>query len=88
MDLAGGTRGSGPVAGDLRAVRALYELRDSYDRIYGSLAGVIVLLLWLYYSAFAVLLGAELNAELDRQADIRAAGGPQAGIVEPGRRTA
>ena len=68
---------------------ALYtSFADSYDRIYGSLAGVIVLLLWLYYSAFAVLLGAELNAELDRQADIRAAGGPQAGIVEPGRRTA
>ena len=35
----------------------------------------------------AVLFGAELNAELDRQADIRAAGGPRAGLVTPARRT-
>jgi hypothetical protein len=34
-----------------------------------------------------VLFGAELNAELDRQADIRAAGGDRAGLVKPARRT-
>lgn len=37
----------------------------SYDKIYGSLAGVVVLLLWLWLTAYAVLLGAEINAELD-----------------------
>jgi membrane protein len=35
-----------------------------YNRTYGSLASVIVLLLWLYLSAFAVLLGAVVDAEL------------------------
>jgi len=58
----------------------------SYDKTYGSIAGAIVLLLWLNYSAWAILFGAELNAELDRQADIHAAGGPHAGLVRPARR--
>jgi membrane protein len=66
---------------------ALYtSFSDSYDRTYGSLAGGIILLLWLYYSAVALLFGAELNAELDRQADIHAAGGPRAGLIEHARR--
>jgi len=37
-----------------------------YGQIYGSLAGVVLLLLWLFVSAFAILLGAELNAELEK----------------------
>jgi membrane protein len=71
----------------LSGLFALYtSFASSYDKTYGSLAGGIILLLWLNYSAVAVLFGAELNAELDRQADIRAAGGPQAGLVQPARR--
>jgi membrane protein len=35
---------------------------DSYNKMYGSLAAVIVLLLWLYLSAVAILLGAEIDA--------------------------
>jgi len=46
----------------------------------------VILLLWLNYSAFALLYGAELNAELDRQADIKAAGGENAGLIRPARR--
>ena len=38
-----------------------------YNATYGSLGAVVVLLLWLYVSAYAILLGAELNAEAERQ---------------------
>jgi membrane protein len=38
-----------------------------YNQTYGALAAVIVLLLWLFLSSFAVLLGAELDAEIERQ---------------------
>jgi membrane protein len=72
----------------LSGLFALYtSFSDSYDKTYGSLAGGIILLLWLNYSAFALLFGAELNAELDRQADIHAAGGEKAGLVKPARRS-
>lgn len=53
----------------LSALFALYtSYSSSYDRTYGSLAGVIILLLWLNYSAWAILFGAELNAEVERRA--------------------
>jgi membrane protein len=72
----------------LSGLFALYtSFAGSYDKTYGSLAGAIVLLLWLYYSAMALLFGAEFNSELDRQADIHAAGGENAGLVKPARRS-
>lgn len=40
----------------------------NYDKTYGSLSAVIILLLWLDLSAYITLIGAELNAEIDRQA--------------------
>jgi len=42
-----------------------------YADTYGPLAGVIVLLLWLYLTGLAVVLGGELNAELERQSAAR-----------------
>ena len=73
----------------LSGLFAVYtSFSGSYDKTYGSIAGAIILLLWLDYSAWAILFGAELNAELDRQADIHAAGGPTAGLVKPARRGA
>jgi len=71
----------------LSGLFALYtSYSSSYSKTYGSIAGAIILLLWLNYTAWAILFGAELNAELDRQADIHAAGGPHAGLTRPGRR--
>jgi len=71
----------------LSGLFALYvTFAGNYTKTYGTIASGIILLLWLNYSAFALLYGAELNAELDRQADIRAAGGERAGLVRPARR--
>lgn len=53
--------------------------RDSYAATYGALAGVIVLLFWLFLSAFAILLGAEVNNELERLAR------PEGGSLAVGR---
>jgi membrane protein len=44
----------------------------SYNKTYGALGGIIVFLVWLWISNIAVLLGAELNAELERGRRIEA----------------
>jgi membrane protein len=50
----------------------------SYDAMYGSLGAVMIVLLWFFISAYAVLLGAELNAELELQtARDTTTGGPR-----------
>ena len=45
---------------------------SNYDRTYGSLAGIIVLLLWLWISNLALLFGAEFDAELERGRQLQA----------------
>ncbi|THA28684.1 YihY/virulence factor BrkB family protein [Streptomyces sp. A1277] len=50
------------------ALFALYAANFSnYDKTYGSLAAVIVFLVWLWISNLAILLGLEFNAEVERQ---------------------
>jgi membrane protein len=39
----------------------------NYNATYGALGAVVVLLMWLYLSAYVLLLGAELNAEIEHQ---------------------
>ena len=57
---------------------------NSYDKTYGSLGGVVVMLTWLYLSAFVALFGAVINAQSERQTQAdstdraaQAAGQPQ-----------
>jgi membrane protein len=58
----------------------------SYNETYGTLGGVVVLLIWMWITNAALLLGAELNAERERSR--RSDGGPDGGVdgelpVEP-----
>lgn len=50
----------------------------SYDKTYGTLGGVVTFLVWLWITNIALLLGAELNAELERSRELEA-GVPGAG---------
>jgi len=44
----------------------------SYNKTYGALGGIVVFLVWLWLTNVAILLGAELNAELERGRQIEA----------------
>jgi membrane protein len=55
---------------------------SSYDKTYGSLAGVVVLLMWLWLSIIAVLLGAEINAEAEKQTVRDTTAGPEKALGE------
>jgi membrane protein len=64
---------------------ALYVANfSSYNKTYGALAAVVVFLVWLWVSNIAVLLGAELNAELERGRFIETGHGPdEEPFIEP-----
>jgi membrane protein len=59
-----------------------------YNQTYGALAAVIVLLLWLFLSSFAVLLGAEFDAEIERQTARDTTTGPERPMGERGAEAA
>jgi membrane protein len=59
-----------------------------YNETYGALAAVIILLLWLFLSAFSVLLGAELDAETERQTARDTTTGPPRPMGERGAEVA
>jgi membrane protein len=42
----------------------------SYDKTYGTLAGLVVLMLWFWISNLAILFGLQLNAELERSVEL------------------
>jgi membrane protein len=55
-----------------------------YTETYGALGGIIVILLWFYLSGLAIVIGAELNAEIEHASPW----GKHPGAKEPGRRKA
>lgn len=59
-----------------------------YNATYGSLGAVVVLLTWMYLSAYVLLLGAELNAELEHQTGKDTTAGPQQPIGSRGAKKA
>ncbi|MDP9437024.1 MAG: YihY/virulence factor BrkB family protein [Actinomycetota bacterium] len=60
----------------------------SYGKTYGALAGVVVLLLWLYLTSYIILLGAEVNAEAERQTAKDTTEGPDQPMGERGATSA
>ena len=59
----------------------------SYNKTYGSLAGVIIFLLWLWLTNVALLFGAEVDAELERARQLQAAIPAEEDIQLPPRDT-
>ncbi len=57
----------------------------SYNATYGSIAGIIVFLVWLWISNLALLLGAEMNAELERTRELEAGIPEERTIALPAR---
>ena len=60
---------------------------SNYDRTYGSLAGVIIFLLWLWIANIALLFGAEFDAELERGRQLQAGIAAEEDIQLPPRDT-
>jgi membrane protein len=57
----------------------------SYNKAWGSVATVIVMLIWLWLSALALLFGAELNAEAERSRELRRGEPAEVELRAPGR---
>lgn len=64
------------------AFREYLRFFNTYGKSYGSLGAVMVLLLWLYITGLAILMGGEINAEIGRAGD----GGGHAGILTSGEK--
>jgi membrane protein len=56
----------------------------SYGKTYGALGGVIVLLMWFYLMGFTIVLGAEINAEMEHQTAVDTTEGPPAPMGQRG----
>lgn len=57
---------------------------SNYNETYGAIGSVIILILWFYISAFVVLLGAEINAEMEHQTEVDSTVGEEKPMGERG----
>jgi membrane protein len=57
---------------------------SNYAKTYGAVAGIVVLLLWLFITCYAILLGAEINAEAEQQTVADTTKGPQQPLGQRG----
>jgi len=55
----------------------------SYNKAWGSLGGVIIMLTWLWISGLALLFGAEVNAETERSRELRRGEPAEAEVQAP-----
>jgi membrane protein len=60
----------------------------SYNKTYGTLGGVITFLVWMWMTNIAILLGAEFDAELERERELKAGVNAREEIKLPPRDTA
>jgi membrane protein len=56
----------------------------NYAKTYGVFAGIVVLLFWLWLTMYAILLGAEINAEAEQQTAADTTTGPEEPLGERG----
>ena len=57
---------------------------NTYNATYGSLSAVIILLIWFWLTAFAVIMGAEINGEMERHTSVDTTRGPDRPVGERG----
>ena len=60
----------------------------NYDATYGSLGAIMGFMTWIWLSAIVVLVGAELNAEMEHQTARDSTTGPERGLGRRGARMA
>jgi membrane protein len=61
---------------------------SNYNETYGALGAIVVVMLWLFITAYAIIAGAELNAELERQTASDSTTGPARPLGERGAHAA
>lgn len=66
------------------AFSAYVQNFGSYGKTYGALGGVIVLIMWFYLMGFTIVLGAEINAEIEHQTAVDTTEGPPAPMGKRG----
>ena len=56
----------------------------SYNETYGSLGGVVIMLMWLYISAYIIIFGAAINASTEQQTLVDSTIGPEKAVGKRG----